>query len=53
LPKEELFGERRGDGAFVAEQPSKEPVDKDAPLSDFERIAPAYLVFRVTAPASA
>ena len=28
------------------------PVDKDAPLSDFERIAPAYPVFRVTAPAS-
>jgi hypothetical protein len=25
------------------------PVDKDAPLSDFERIAPAYPVFRVTA----
>jgi hypothetical protein len=25
-------------------------VDKDAPLSDFERIAPAYPVFRVTAP---
>jgi F420H(2)-dependent quinone reductase len=28
------------------------PVDKDAPLSDFERIAPAYPVFRVTARAS-
>jgi hypothetical protein len=24
------------------------PVDKDAPLADFERIAPAYPVFRVT-----
>jgi F420H(2)-dependent quinone reductase len=28
------------------------PVDKDAPLSDFERVAPAYPVFRVTAPTS-
>jgi hypothetical protein len=28
------------------------PVNKDAPLSDFERIAPAYPVFRVTSPAS-
>jgi deazaflavin-dependent oxidoreductase (nitroreductase family) len=29
------------------------PVDKDAPLSEFERIAPAYPVFRVAAAASA
>jgi hypothetical protein len=28
------------------------PVNKDAPLSDFERIAPAYPVFRVISPAS-
>jgi hypothetical protein len=27
-------------------------VDKDAPLLDFERIAPAYPVFRVASPAS-
>ena len=29
------------------------PVERDAPLADFERIAPAYPVFHVTAPASA
>jgi hypothetical protein len=29
------------------------PVDKVAPLADFERIAPAYLLFRVATPASA
>jgi deazaflavin-dependent oxidoreductase (nitroreductase family) len=26
------------------------PVDKDAPLADFEQVAPAYPVFRVTSP---
>jgi deazaflavin-dependent oxidoreductase (nitroreductase family) len=29
------------------------PVDKDAPLADFERIAPAYPVFRVASPTPA
>jgi deazaflavin-dependent oxidoreductase (nitroreductase family) len=28
------------------------PVEKDAPLADFERVASAYPVFRVTSPAS-
>ncbi|HEV2462152.1 MAG TPA: nitroreductase/quinone reductase family protein [Ktedonobacterales bacterium] len=54
---EEISAERRAPilQAYLQRAPGARPhmpVDKDAPLADFERIAPAYPVFRVATPAS-
>jgi hypothetical protein len=56
--REETSAERRAPilQAYLQRAPGARPhmpVDKDAPLADFERIAPAYPVFRVATPASA
>jgi deazaflavin-dependent oxidoreductase (nitroreductase family) len=55
---EEIPAERRAPilKAYLHRAPGARahvPVDKDAPLADFERIAPAYPVFRVAASALA
>jgi hypothetical protein len=56
--REEISAERRAPilRTYLQRAPGARPhvpVDKVAPLADFERIAPAYLLFRVATPASA